>query len=886
MTLPASEGIDVTGPLHLAGTSRFLPDEKDRKNDTMRSASLLSFLLFLAAGTVPVVTAASNNVELDQSKAFLNAHCVTCHGNTTSEGNQNFETFSDKDWNDHELLNELLTVLKQKAMPPENAENQPSAKDIAAFELLLANKYRTIKSKFSGVITRLNRAEYEHSINDAFFTKLKVKTQLPVDNTRDGFDNQGDKLVMSPYAMDSYFRVASEIAAKVVGSMPDASTTLHSYHNGKIRRLGSKGFPYYEDTNDGLTAEGYRYKDYSRGIGFKYDATLAGHYDVKIKGHFTHFLPVKGENLKERDLTFKVDVGKQNERLRITTNVDPKISRVALSDQEFLLSEKARVYLEPGQNLVLYSHSYFYPLPKDLSKLTRIPPLPKDKKLFELPKTALHFMSAEVTGPFYDSWPPKNQLYQTYYEGLKDNDPHEQYQQFIKTLATKLFRRPVHSEELSRYFDIADKTYQTDQNVFNAMQSALTMMLCSPKFLYKYEGDSLELDDHAIAARLSYFLWNSLPDDRLIKLATEGKLMDASVRAAEASRMLQDPRARRFVTDFTEQWLELERVDIVNPQTEILAHTFKDNHGEKLARLKPFMVQEPIEFFQVILDENLSLLNFIDSDFVVINRPLNDIYQFELPEEDELPRTADPTDSKLILNDKKSRQQREFRKVMLDQDSRRGGLLSQAGILMMTTNGEFTNPFYRGAWVAKNIYGLKLELPPNLEIEALSSPTETFTIKDSINQHRKDAQCAACHSKMDPFGLAMENFDVLGRYRESYQKYVVTKVPYEEKRDGKVVMKERITHKFVDTTKVESDAVHLDGRQINGMEGLKMLLLEDKDSIASNLLTKLSEYALGREMNYADSERLDHLLETSKKNDYKFRDLLLGIIADESFTRR
>jgi hypothetical protein len=350
--------------------------------------------------------------------------------------------------------------------------------------------------------------------------------------------------------------------------------------------------------------------------------------------------------------------------------------------------------------------------------------------------------------------------------------------------------------------------------------------------------------------------------------------------------MLQDPKARRFVSDFTEQWLELEQIDIVNPQTDILAHTFKDSHGEKLARLKPFMAQESIEFFQVLLNENLSLLNFVDSDFVVINRPLNDIYQLELPEEDEVPVTADEKDSKLILNDKKTRQQSVFRKVTLDQESRRGGLLSQAGILMMTTNGEFTNPFYRGAWVAKCIYGMELELPANLAIEALSSPTETFTIKDSINEHRKNPQCASCHNKMDPFGLAMENFDVLGRYRESYQKYVMTKVPYEEKREGKVIQKERITHKFVDTTKVESDAVHRDGRSINGMEGLKQLLLEDKDAIAMNLLTKISEYAMGREMNYADSERLQRLLERSKKNDYKLRDLLLSVIADEAFTTR
>ena len=545
-----------------------------------------------------------------------------------------------------------------------------------------------------------------------------------------------------------------------------------------------------------------------------------------------------------------------------------------------------RIYLEPGQNVVLYSYNYFYPLPKDLSKLTRIPPLPLDKKLSGLPKTSLHFMSAEVTGPYHDSWPPKNEFYKTYYEGRKSNDPHEQYQQFIKKLAIKLFRRPVSDEELKKYFDYAKKRYEADPNVFNAVQSALTMMLCSPRFLYKYEGDSLNLDDYAIASRLSYFLWNSLPDDRLIKLASEGKLKDSSVRSAEALRMQQDPKAQRFSANFTEQWLELHKIDIVNPQDDILTHTFNDRRGAKISALKPFLRQESIEFFKLILNENLSLLNFIDSDFVVINRSLNEIYKLKLPVEEELPNKADQKDSRLILNDKKLLRQTAFRKVMLDNESLRGGLLTQAGILMMTTNGEFTNPFYRGAWVAKNVYGLELKLPANLEVEALKAPTETFTIKDNVNEHRKNSACASCHSKMDSFGLAMENFDVLGRYRESYEKLVVTEVPYEATEKGQKVTKVRVTRKYEKTTKVESDAVHRDGRPIDGIEGLKRLMLEDKDIIAKNVLTKLSEYAMGRKMNYADSEMIHRLLEASKKNEYRLRDLMVSIIADESFTQR
>jgi hypothetical protein len=831
----------------------------------------------VALGSATSVGAEKHLAELDQSKAFLTAHCVSCHGNEKSKGDHNFEMFNGKDWANHELLNELLTVLKEKEMPPKKAKNQPSAKELAGFEKLLAKQYFSIQSKLPGVLTRLNRAEYENTINDAFFTKLEVKNHLPVDNTRDGFDNEGDKLVMSPFAMDSYFRVGSGIAEKVVGGMPGTSTTHHSYDNGLGRRLGSDGVAPYERGNDGMTTEGYRYNDASAGLGFKYGDTVPGYYDVKVNGHFTFIDPtVAGAFLKERDLYFKVDLGKENERLRITTNIDPKLSKKALSTQDFLLSDKVRIYLEPGQNAVLYSYNYFYPLPKDLSKLKPIPSLPADKAFSRLPKALLHFISADVTGPYYDSWPPKNEFYNTYYEDLKDHDPHKKYQQFIRKLAVKLFRRPVSDGELTRFFDVAKKRYETDKNVLDAVQSALTMMLCSPKFLYKYEGDSLNLDDYAIASRLSYFLWNTLPDDRLIKLASEGKLKDASVRSAEALRMLEDPRSQRFVTDFTEQWLELHKIDVVNPQAEILKYTFKG-----FTDLRPFMGQESIEFFKVILDENLSLLNFIDSDFVVINRPLNGIYKLELPEEEKLSKGSD-----LKERDRHSRRQRAFRKVMLDKESRRGGLLTQAGILMMNTNGEFTNPFYRGAWVAESIYGLELKLPANLEIEALNAPTETFTIKDTINEHRNNPICASCHSKMDPFGLALENFDVFGRWRDTYSKFVVTKTTIEVTAEGKTKKTEKTERKFEPTTKVDASTVHRDGRPVAGIEGLKKLMLEDQDKIAENVLTKLSEYAMGRKMNYADSEMVHRLLAASRKNDYKLRDLMVSFIADESFTKR
>jgi len=811
---------------------------------------------------VSVANGVENNTEFDLNKTFLTTYCVSCHGNEKSKGDHNFENFSDKDWNNQELLDELLMVVEEEEMPPEKAKEKPSAEEVAAFEKRLAKQYRTIKAALPGVLKRLNRTEYENTINDVFFTKFNVKTTLPVDNTRDGFDNQGNHLFMSPYAMDSYFRSASEIAEKIVGEMPKASTTIYSWEKSNIRRKNS-----HDGSNDKLTTEGFSHKTVSAAIGFGDDVRLPGHYDVKINGHFTFYDP----DSKKRDFSIKADVGKNNECLKISSHTGPPHNNKFVNSEEFLLSEKVRVYLDSGMNLAIKSHNYFIKLPKDLSALTRIPPFPSDKKLYSLPRTLLHFVSADVTGPFHESWPPKNAFYDTYYEGLKSSDPHKQYQEFIRNLALKLFRRPVGNDELEDYFDIAKKSYEKDDNVFNAVQAALKVMLCSPNFLYKYEGDTVELDDYAIASRMSYFLWNSLPDDRLMKLASEGKLRDSVIRSAEALRMLQDPRSRRFAADFTTQWLELHKIDIVNPSNELLSYSLGDKRGFLYTRAKPFLMQEGVEFFKSILDENLSLTNFIDSDFVVINELLNQIYQFE-------------DDDKSIFH--KGGDKKAFIKIELDKDSHRGGLLTQPGMLMMTTNGEFTNPFYRGTWVAKSIYGHELTVPANLEIGTLKAPTETFTIKDHINEHRKNPQCASCHSRMDPFGLAMENFDVLGRYRESYEKLVVTKVPYEEKKDGAVLQKERITGKYEKTTKVESDTVHRDGRAINGIEGLKKLMLEDKDKIAKNLLEKLSQYAMGRNMNYADSEMIHRLLEESKKNDYKFRDLIVSIIADESFTKR
>jgi hypothetical protein len=201
----------------------------------MRALLSLVLLMVLALGNVTSAAVEKAPPELEKSKTFLKTYCVSCHGNKKSKGDHNFEMFSDKDWNDHDLLNDILTVLTEKEMPPKKAKKKPSAKELAAFEKLLVKQYQAVNSTLPGVLTRLNRAEYENTINDVFFTEILVKNYLPVDNTREGFDNEGDKLFMSPYAMDSYFRTASEVAEQVVGAKPEVSTTVYSYPTIGVR---------------------------------------------------------------------------------------------------------------------------------------------------------------------------------------------------------------------------------------------------------------------------------------------------------------------------------------------------------------------------------------------------------------------------------------------------------------------------------------------------------------------------------------------------------------------------------------------------------------------------------------------------------------------------
>jgi len=367
---------------------------------------------------------------------------------------------------------------------------------------------------------------------------------------------------------------------------------------------------------------------------------------------------------------------------------------------------------------------------------------------------------------------------------------------------------------------------------------------------------------------MSYFLWNSLPDEMLFELARQGKLKDPKVRREQTLRMLQDARADRFAKDYVDQWLDLEKLKIIEPDISIFT-------VDEFDLVRDQIKEEPVEFFKEVLSSNLSLLNFIDSEFVMITPELNYIYQIE--GHPVAKPSKRPGASKVSPVDYRPKEiTSEFSKVMLGENDRyRGGLLAQAGFLLMTTNnGEYTNPFYRGAWVLRSFYGDHLETPADLEIAALSPPTKTETIKQTIDAHRENTSCNSCHRKMDPLGVALENFDVIGRWRDQYtdvSNYAATR----KNNDNET-----------ERSSVDTRTVHMDGRAFEGPQGLKNILLEDQGKFSRVFVGNMLSYAMARELTFLDRENLNLLYAQSADTDFRLRDILLAIVSSEYFTRR
>ena len=662
--------------------------------------------------------------------------------------------FGEQQWNDLSSLGEIYEAIELGEMPPEDATRLPKIDQVKDLQKVLGKQLRVLAEKQKpGMLKRLSRVEYQNTINDVFGTDFSLLDQLPMDNIDAGFDNNADNLHLSLVDMESYFNVANRIAESVVSDKPAPREVVYSTKNTDIDTHSHK------DNTHGFAPSLPKLRDLwflhlspskSKSIHRSKEWCLSSNpQGVLYKAKF-----VPGNRAQER-LPAVTDI------TEVDTNDTPQINH----SMSFVLRKNSGV----GQSIV-------NAVPKnagwkefDLSEgfITQLSPtdtivLRCNSVNGGVSQRMFCIETATISGPVYESWPPKTHFYNTYCKDIDASASYEACQNILKKVAEKLFRRPVSDAELEPFYKHAKKEFAQGRSIYSGLQAGIRGMLCSPKFIFKKEGESGPLDDFAIAARLSYFLWNTLPDDTLFALAKQGKLKSPKVRHEQALRMLQDPKANRFINDFVYQWLDLEKLKIIEPDLSIFTVDEFDLVRDQISK-------EPVAFFKEVLSSNLGLENFIDSDFVMITPELN--YVYRIHGHPVAKPGKRPGASKISPKDYRPKQiTSKFTKVKLgDQEQYRGGLLSQAGFMLMTTNnGEYTNPFYRGAWVLKSFYGDPLETPEDLEISALSPPTKTKTIKETIDAHRESASCNMCHKKMDPLGIALENFDVMGRWRDQY----------------------------------------------------------------------------------------------------------------------
>jgi hypothetical protein len=412
----------------------------------------------------------------------------------------------------------------------------------------------------------------------------------------------------------------------------------------------------------------------------------------------------------------------------------------------------------------------------------------------------------------------------------------------------RAYRRPFEEKELQRFLAVVTGAIESGSNFTESLLTGYSAVLCSPAFLCLEEKPG-PLDDHALAARLSYFLWNSAPDEELRKLAGGGELHRPETLRRQTERLLADPKSRRFVDAFLDYWIDLRKINATAPDAGLYPDYYLDDLLVESAELETQL------FFAEILRANLPVRNIVSSDFAMLNERLAKHYG--LP-------TVDGVDLK---------------KTKLPPDSPRGGLLTQASVLKVTANGTTTSPVLRGAWVMERILGRRPPPPPAAVPAVEPDIRGAVTIRAQLEKHRTLETCAACHAKIDPAGFALENFDVFGGWRDRYRALGEGEHEQGFGKNGQPFA-------FHLAQNVDAASKLPDGREFQNVRDLKQLLLVDERALARNLAGQLVVYATGAPVRFGDRPRIEAILDRAAPSDYGVRTLIHEIVSSELFLNK
>ena len=727
---------------------------------------------------------------------IITKYCLSCHtGEDASAGVDlsQFKTVAQV-LKDGETWDLVAQNVGDSHMPPAK-KPQPSAQErerlVAWIESTLSQAYCDLGDPGRVTLRRLNREEYNNSVRDLFGIDFRPADAFPTDDVGYGFDNIGDVLSMSPLLMEKYLTAAERVSAQAILA-PDGELRIAAFGSDKFTPADMGG------TDD----SGARRLNGAGELGVDHDFSAAGDYVLRVRA-------------------WAEQAG--DERAKMSLSLDGKLLQTYSVEA---VEGKAQNYEFPLE-ISAGKHRVSAAFLNDFYDETK-PAKERDRNLI--------IESIEIEGPRLKSIEPNASTLKILPTLPPSTWSAAQKTQFtretISKLARRVFRRPPGQNEIDRLSKYVEMVQKDGGSYQRGLQVALQAMLVSPHFLFRVELDppkgqaTRPLSDYELATRLSYFLWNSTPDDSLMWWASQGKLHEPQHLAHQVRRMLQDPKAKSLASNFAMQWLELNRLNDVAPDP--------DTFPQWTPQLKTAMQTETTLFCNEIIQKDRSVLDFLDAKFSYLNEPLAKLYN--------VPN---------VKGDK-------FQRVVFTGDlaKQRGGLLTQASVLTVTSNPTRTSPVKRGKWVLGQLLGAPPpSAPPN--VPALSEDKKVVAsapIRERMAQHRKDPACSSCHARMDPIGFGMESYNGIGAWRL---------------KDGDFA--------------VDSKGELSGGQKFDGPNELRSALKSRKAVFTRALSDKLLTYAIGRGLERTDKCFVDAITESTAKQNYKFSALVLAVVNSEPF---
>lgn len=809
---------------------------------------------------------------------FLKTYCQDCHAGAKPEGDFSIElarlSYQFAEASTRGQWREVVNVLNSHEMPPEK-ERQPPAAEVAAVVDWITQQ--AVQAELAlreqqVVLRRLNRAEYRNTIRDLIGIDFDV-SGFPQDPPARGFDNNGSALTMSPLHIELYLNAAQQILdrALVEGDRPESIRWRFDPKAGPADRtrlrIDARNNPLVNGNNNQQEGDWVvvHHHSWDKTVGARdFRVPTPGLYTIRIKAAGRR--PTREQVVSAAE---KILVHRRDEQDMKNPKGKKWTQEQLERDLDHFRTDRMYDYGPPRMKLVLQ----LGPLPRTIAEFD-VPASPEEPGIYEfttrfttetagiglvydyeIPRVLENFWMQshetfarpelmidwfEVEGPIYDSWPPASHTRLLFPSPLQTSNETAYAREVLTRFMRLAYRRPVTKDEVEAKLALMTAN-RNGKSFIEAIKLPLVAILTSPNFLYLSEaqpGSKPEpLDDYQLASRLSYFLWSSCPDKELYQFAEQGQLRNPQVRQQQVDRMLSDPKAAQLTTNFVGQWLGLRDVGANPPASDLYPQY--DRH------LETSIVGETEAYFREFLEHDLDARQMIRSDFVTINERLARFY--DIPN---------------VRGD-------EFRRVPVPDSVHRGGIVTQASILTITSNGTRTSPVKRGTWILKTLLGTDPGLPvANAgEIAPKVPGIDKATVRQRLEIHRELPQCARCHSKIDPLGFALENFNAAGEWRE---------------REG-FGYKGRIGR---DDPLIDASSRMPDGTEINGLAGLQSAMLAREDLFLKSLATHLLTYALGRELGLSDQPAIDRLVSDMKQNGYTVRGLLKSIVTSEAFAAK